>query len=81
MKPSPLLINLLQHIRGHDGFRELIAAVERPRIRPFVKSKAADIERSRAEWIYESGQMAQHEAWLRFLSGTEPQDGELQENS
>lgn len=74
---SPVLISLLEYVRGHEGFDELLKAVDRPRIRPFVKSKAADAERSRAEWIFESGQLDQHERWLALLSGRVPQDGEV----
>jgi hypothetical protein len=78
---SAVLDSLLVTIRQHEGYRELLNAVERPRIRPFVKSKAANVEQSRSEWVFESGQLMQHEQWLQMLSGTVPHDGEVsQEN-
>lgn len=78
---SSVLDSLLLYIRQHDGYREFLTAVERPRIRPFVKSKSANVEQSRSEWIFESGQLEQHERWLAFVSGTIPQDGEVTEET
>lgn len=76
---NPLLKELLLLIRQHEGYRLLLSEVEKPKIRPFVKSRAASVEQARSEWIFESGQMAQHERWLAFLSGTIPHDGEVTE--
>lgn len=78
---SAVLDSLLLMLRQHEGYREFLSAVERPRIRPFVKSKAANVEQSRSEWVFESGQLMQHETWLQFLSGTVPQDGEVSQES
>ena len=76
---NPLLKELLLLIRQHEGYRHLLNSVEKPTIRPFVKSRAANVEQARSEWIFESGQMAQHERWLQILSGTVPHDGEVTE--
>ena len=78
---SEVLDSLLLTIRQHEGYRELLTTVERPRIRPFVKSKSANVEQSRSEWIFQSGQLEQHERWLQMLSGTVPHDGEVTEES
>jgi hypothetical protein len=61
--------SLLEQIRQHHAFQDLLLAVESPKIRPFSPKDAAQVEHSRAQWIYESGQAKQHENWLFFLSG------------
>lgn len=66
---SPNLKGLLDYIRQHDAFQEFIGYVDTPTIRPFVKSKAANVEQSRSEWIFESGQKHQHERWVDFVTG------------
>lgn len=67
---SPALKALLLDIRQHAAFRELIStAVECPQIRPYLPKDAAQIEHSRAQWIYQSGQLAQHERWIAMLTG------------
>ena len=78
---NPVLKELLLLIRQHDGYRLLLEGVDKPTIRPFVKSRAANVEQARSEWIFESGQMANHEAWLGFLSGTIPHNGEVNEET
>ena len=77
---SAVLKSLLLHIRQHEGYRELLTSVEKPTIRPFVKSKAANVEQSRSEWIFDSGRQEQHEKWLQFLSGEVPENGEIPTN-
>lgn len=76
---NPILKELLDLIRQHEGYKLLLKSVEKPSIRPFVKSRAANVEQARSEWIFESGQMAQHEKWLALLSGTIPHNGEVTE--
>jgi hypothetical protein len=68
---SIALKELLHGIRQHPGFKELLSTVEKPRIRPYQKKEADQIEVSRAQWIYESGQLAQHERWIAVLTGTQ----------
>lgn len=68
---SPALKSLLFSIRQHAAFEEFKSAVEAPAIKPYRPKDAAQIEHSRAQWIYESGQLAQHERWLVFLTGNE----------
>ena len=66
---SPLLADLLVHIRQHEGFQELLRMVERPRIQPFKVTDAEKPETARSRFIYQSGQSAQHDQWLTALSG------------
>jgi len=66
---SPTLKELLEIIRHHDAYQEFLNGVDIPTIRPFVKTKAANVEQSRSEWIFESGQKLQHERWVDFVSG------------
>lgn len=63
--------DLLFLIRQHAGFKELIRAIEAPKVKPFIPKDAAQIEKSRADWIYQSGQLDQHKRWLVFLTGNE----------
>ena len=58
----------LIELRQHPLFPQFIEAVERPRIKPY--RSGADKE----QWIFESGQLKQHEAWLGLLTGTDPSD-------
>ncbi len=66
---TPVLKELLFTIRQHDGFKELLAYVERPQITTFRISDAEKPETARSRFIYQSGQVAQHEAWLAALVG------------
>ena len=63
------LQDLLFLIRQHPAFPLLAKAVEPPGIKPYRPSDAAQIEKSRADWIYQSGQADQHNRWLVFLAG------------
>lgn len=66
---SPQLKSFLIDLRQHPLFRELLKAVEEPRLPQFRLSEAQEVERARAKWIYESGRKAQHEHWLQVLTG------------
>lgn len=68
------LAAFLTELRQHPLFPQLIAAVETPRLRPYKSAEADQIEKARAQWIFESGQLKQHEAWLGVLTGTDPSD-------
>lgn len=65
------LEDLLFAIRQHPAFQQLLAKVERPNVKPYRPADAAQIERSRADWIYQSGQLDQHKRWLVLLTGNE----------
>lgn len=65
------LDDLLFAIRQHPAFQELLKSVEAPKVRPFTPKDAAQIEQSRAQWIYESGQLKQHQNWIARLTGTQ----------
>ena len=64
----------LIELRQHPLFPQLINAVEVPRLRPYKSAEADQVEKARAQWIFESGQLKQHEAWLGVLTGTDPSD-------
>lgn len=66
---TPLLADLLDRMRGHDGFNDLLKMVEQPRITPFRVSDAENPETARSRFIYQSGQANQHKAWLVALTG------------
>lgn len=69
---SHTLSDLLHLIRQHPGFEELKRDfVEAPSVRPYRPKDAAQVENSRAQWIYESGQLAQHERWIAMLTGNQ----------
>lgn len=64
----------LADLRQHPLFPQLLKAVERPRLRPFKPVEADQVEKARAQWIFESGQLKQHDAWLGVLTGTDPSE-------
>jgi hypothetical protein len=66
---SHVLASLLVHIRQHEGFSELLALVERPTITTFRVSDAEKPETARSRFIYQSGQVAQHDQWIAALTG------------
>jgi hypothetical protein len=72
MKPkSPALMILLTEIRQHPAFPELLAAVEAPKLPMFKPRKNGAVEQAQANWIFESGRLRNHLAWMEFLTGTE----------
>lgn len=77
MKNSAALDALLVMMREHPGFPELLRSVDAPKVPRFKRSQANDAEKARAEWIYVSGRLSQHEAWLAMLTNNQiPQDAE-----
>lgn len=76
MKVSPAVTDLLIHFRGHPAFQELLKTVERPQVSPFRLSEAEQSEKARAKWIFESGKLAGHKAWLDLLTG-KPSEQEI----
>lgn len=73
---SPLLRSLLEDIRQHGAFPELLSLMAKPRLHTFRLSEAEKSETARARWIYESGQLAQHNLWLELLTGVKPSEQE-----
>lgn len=71
---SPALENLLQGLRQHPAFPELLAAVSRPQLPRFKVSQVASAHEANAKWIYESGRLAAHEAWVATLTGKPASD-------
>lgn len=71
MIPEHLKAFLLD-LRQHPMFPLLIKAMEPPRLPRYRASQADKIEEARANWIYQSGRIDQHDAWVRFLTGAEP---------
>jgi hypothetical protein len=76
MKLNPIVVALLADLRQHQGFPDLLKAVEAPRLPRFKTSQAQEVEKARAEWIFRSGQLAQHETWLALLTGTQETSSE-----
>jgi hypothetical protein len=74
---SDALASLINDLRQHPAFPDLIAAIPAPTIPRFRVSQAAEVEKARAAWIFESGKQAQHDLWLTILTGkTVPHKGE-----
>lgn len=67
---SPALQSLLLDIRQHPAFEEMKRAVEMPRLPRYRPSKSENMGVMGAKTIFESGRLAQHEAWLIFLTGS-----------
>ena len=70
MNESPALKSLLFDLRQHAAFEEFKKAVEAPKLPRFRPSKNDTLETMGAKTVYESGRLAQHEAWLIFLTGS-----------
>jgi hypothetical protein len=66
---KPALAALLEGVRQHPGYPELLEAVEAPRLPRFRISQSADPNKTFAVWAYQSGRRDQHELWLALLTG------------
>lgn len=66
------LQNLLETMREHPAFPELLKAVDLPPMKPFRPGQATDIQTS--EWIYRSGRQAQHDRWIGVLTNYVPRE-------
>jgi hypothetical protein len=64
-----MIEDLLFLIRQHPAFGLLLKKAEAPILKPYRPSDAAQVEKSRADWIYQSGQLDQHKRWLAVLTG------------
>lgn len=66
---TPALDSLLFDIRQHPAYQELLSKVERPKITRFRPSQKLTLEQVGANASYESGQIAQDNAWRSLLTG------------
>ena len=71
--PSSALTSLLLDLRQHPAFKEFLAENPVPPLPRFKRSQAVEVERARAEWIYQSGKRDQHDVWIAFLTGQVPE--------
>lgn len=62
---------LLFELRQHPAFRELLKAVEAPRMPRWQKGMDKD------DFVFASGREKQHEMWLSLLTGSASQHGEM----
>jgi hypothetical protein len=67
------LSDLLDYMRQHPCFPELLKSIEPPALLPFKRSQAGETEAQTSDWIYRSGQRAMHDAWRSVLIGSDPQ--------
>lgn len=71
---NPALKGLLEDIRQHPAFPDLLQAVMCPPL-PRIKPNSMDsAEIMGAKFLFASGQADQHERWLIFLRGTTQQE-------
>jgi len=75
---SPLLVDLLARIRTHEGLPELLKLVQRPRLQLAKLSEAEKPDVAHFRFVYQSGQVAQHEAWLVALTGKPTSQQEIE---
>jgi hypothetical protein len=73
-RQSSTLSLLLDQVRQHPAFPELLKAVQAPALPQFRASQAAEVEKARAEWIFSSGKKQQHDMWLALLTGKPPKE-------
>lgn len=69
------LKDLLDYMRQHPAFPELLKAVPAPAVRNFKLSEAERADAQTAQWIYRSGQTAMHEQWRFLLTDYDPIKG------
>ena len=62
---SKKLDELMLLIRQHEGFKELLSAVEAPSVKPY---RLSDGKKQYEEWIFRSGRAQQNELWQAFLT-------------
>lgn len=60
------LQDLLNRMREHPAFPELLKTIDDPSIKTFKPSGDAAAQTS--EWIFRSGRSFQHDAWKQFLT-------------
>ena len=70
------LRDLLERMREHPAFGELLSALEAPGIKGYRPSKDEGPEAQKADWVFRSGRRQQHELWRQFLATHVPPEGE-----
>lgn len=68
------LRDLLDFMRQHPAFPELLKAVDAPLVKSFKPSESPDAQT--ADWIFRSGRRLQHECWRQFLTEGNPSQQE-----
>jgi hypothetical protein len=71
---NPALKLLLEDIRQHPAFPELLKAVSCPPMPRFKPNSPESTEIMGSKFLFASGQADQHERWLTFLRGTTQQE-------
>lgn len=66
---SPELETFLRELRAHPLWASLVKSVQAPRLPRFRRSQAAEVEKARAEWIYESGRRDMYDYFVTMLLG------------
>lgn len=70
------LQDLLDRMREHPAFKDLLKIVDPPPARDFKPSE--DAEKQKADWIFRSGRRIQHQSWVQFLTtGEAPKQEKL----
>lgn len=67
---SSNLNSLLQHIRGHSAFPELLLAVHLPPMPVYDPKKSSALDNRHLDWAYASGRLKQNEHWDVLLAGS-----------
>lgn len=70
------IADLLQHMREHPSFKEMLDKMQPPKMELFKPSKQESVEEQTAKWMHRSGLHQQHVRWLEFLTQWNPQSGE-----
>lgn len=63
---TPALEDLLNRMREHPAFPELLKAVEPPEARDYRESQ--DAGKQQSDWIFRSGRRVQQRLWTQFLT-------------
>ncbi len=66
------LNDLLDKMREHPCFQELLKAVEAPEVKSFKAS--GDTTAQASDWIFQSGRRRQDELWRQFLTSGKVQE-------
>jgi len=69
LQHSSTLAALLETLRHHPAFPELLKAIQEPQLPHFKISEAAAVETARAKWIFESGRRDYYNYVMTLLTG------------
>lgn len=65
---SPGLQDLLDRMREHPSFAELLAAIQAPQLKSFKQSE--EPQKQNSDWIFRSGARHQDAIWRQFLTNS-----------